>query len=311
MLMLGKDAGQPGPGPHTSLPDQNVLMSLAFRMLGSTHDAEDVVQETYTRWYAMSASERADIRSPSAWLVRVAGRICLDHISSARVRRERYTGEWLPEPLPDSAVWSSVRPSDQQQDPADRVALDDSVSMGVLVLLESLTPAQRVAFILHDVFKLPFAEIGTIVGRSTESCRALAVAARRRVNAVRQSEAPLQEYMQVVSAFKRACRTGELDDLIELLDPQVTARADGGGHVRAAPNPIHGADRAARYLLGICRRDPRVAMALQSVENAGGRPSLVARIDGVIVVVISLYITQGRITDVWLTMNPEKLRTWS
>ncbi|MEV0183169.1 RNA polymerase sigma factor SigJ [Streptomyces sp. NPDC050625] len=286
-------------------------MSVAFRMLGSTHDAEDVVQETYTRWYAMSALDRADIKSPSAWLVRVAGRICLDHISSARVRRERYTGEWLPEPLPDSAAWSSVWTSERAQDPADRVALDDSISMGMLVLLESLTPAQRVTFVLHDVFKFPFAEIGTIVGRSTESCRALAVAARRRVNSAHRHEAHLHEYMQVISEFKKACQTGELDDLIELLDPQVTARADGGGHVRAALNPIHGADRTARYLLGIFQKEPRVAVALECVESVGGRPALVGRVDGVVVAVISLHVTQRGISDVWLTLNPEKLGTWS
>lgn len=308
MLMLGKDAEQSGSATDSALPDQKMLMSLAFRMLGSTHDAEDVVQETYARWYAMPKRARAEIKSPSAWLVRVAGRICLDHIRSARVRRERYTGEWLPEPLPDSAVWASVLPPHQADDPADRVALDDSVTMGMLVMLESLTPAQRVTFILHDVFKVPFAEIGTIVGRSTESCRALAVAARRSITSAHTNEAHLQEHTQVVSEFKRACQTGDLDALIELLDPRVIARADGGGHVRAALKPIYGADRTARYLVGVAQREPHLAVTL---ENAGHRPALVCRVGGVVVRVISLHVVQGRITDVWVTVNPEKLSSWS
>ncbi len=124
------------------------------------------------------------------------------------------------------------------------------------------------SFVLHDVFKVPYAEIGTIVGRSTESCRALAAAARRSITSARRNEADLQEYRQLVREFKRACRTGELDSLIRLLDPQVTARADGGGHVRAAPRPIHGSDKAARYLIGVCRREPTLTVALMTVENA-------------------------------------------
>lgn len=140
MLMRGKDAGQLSARSNPTLKDRPMLMALAFRMVGSTHDAEDVVQEIYARWYAMSPSARVGIKSPTAWLVRVAGRICLDHLGSARVRREKYTGEWLPEPLPDSAAWSSVRRSGHLDDPADRVALDDSVTMGMLVLLEALTP---------------------------------------------------------------------------------------------------------------------------------------------------------------------------
>ncbi|RII20500.1 putative ECF RNA polymerase sigma factor SigI [Streptomyces sp. YIM 130001] len=305
--MLGMDAGQPDPATDTALPDRNLLMSLAFRLLGSTHDAEDVVQETYARWYAMPESARTEITSPTAWLVKVAGRIGLDHLSSARVRRERYPGEWLPEPLPDSAVWTSVLPSRLAEDPADRVALDDSISMGMLVMLESLTPAQRVTFVLHDVFKVPFAEIATIVGRSTESCRALAVAARRGIGSTRRSEAHPLEYARVVKEFKRACRTGRLDCLAELLDPRVVSRADGGGRARAALRPIHGADRTARYLVGVFRRESHLAVTL---ENAGRRPALVCRADGVVRGVVSLHVVRGRITDVWLTLNPEKLASW-
>ncbi|MFD4773878.1 RNA polymerase sigma factor SigJ [Streptomyces sp. NPDC058382] len=306
--MAGKEAAQSGRGRDTTLPDRAVLMSLVFRMLGSTHDAEDVVQETYVRWYAMPEQARAGIKSPPAWLVRVASRICLDHLGSARARRERYTGQWLPEPLPESAVWSSVRLSSRSEDPADRVALDESVTMAVLVLLESLTPAQRVAFVLHDVFKVPFTEIGAIVDRSPESCRALAVAARRSITSARRNEADRSEYPQVVREFKRACQTGELDRLLELLDPRVTARADGGGYVSAAPRPILGADKTARYLVGVWQKGSPLDVELR---NAGRRPALVCRSNGAVVAVVSLNIAQRRVTDVWLTLNPEKLGSWS
>ncbi|MFF3945969.1 RNA polymerase sigma factor SigJ [Streptomyces sp. NPDC001902] len=309
--MRGKDAGRPGTLPNPALKDRPMLMALAFRMLGSTHDAEDAVQETYARWYAMSPSARAGIRSPTAWLVRVAGRICLDHLGSARVRRERYTGEWLPEPLPDSSAWSSVRTSAHMGDPADRVALDDSVTMGMLVLLEALTPAQRVSFVLHDVFKVSFVEIAAIVGRSAESCRALAVAGRRGITSARRHEADQQEYRRLVREFKRACQTGELDRLIALLDPQVTTRADGGGQVRAALKPIHGAARTARYLIGASRKEGRLATALMTLENAGHRPALVCRVDGAVVAVVTLHVAGSRITDVWITLNPDKLAAWA
>ncbi|MEU1621072.1 RNA polymerase sigma factor SigJ [Streptomyces sp. NPDC005722] len=309
--MRGKDAGRLSTRSNPTLEDRPMLMALAFRMLGSSHDAEDVVQETYARWYGMSPSARAGIESPTAWLVRVAGRICLDHLGSARVRRERYTGEWLPEPLPDSAAWSSVRRPGQPDDPADRAALDESVTMGMLVLLEALTPAQRVSFVLHDVFKVPFAEIAAIVGRSAESCRALAVAARRGIASARRHEADQKEYRRLVREFKRACQTGELDRLITLLDPQVTARADGGGHVRAALRPIRGADRTARYLIGVTRRKSGLAMTGITLENAAHRPALVCRSDGAVVAVVTLNVVGSRITDVWLTLNPEKLASWA
>ncbi|MFB7288767.1 RNA polymerase sigma factor SigJ [Actinacidiphila glaucinigra] len=309
--MRGKDAGQLSTRSDPTLKDRPMLMALAFRMLGSTYDAEDVVQETYARWYAMSPSARAGIKSPTAWLVRVAGRICLDHLGSARVRREKYTGEWLPEPLPDSAAWSSVRRSGHLDDPADRVALDDSVTMGMLVLLEALTPAQRVSFVLHDVFKVPFAEIAAIVNRSAESCRALAVAARRAIASARRNEADQQEYRRLVREFKRACQTGELDRLIALLDPQVTARADGGGHVHAALRPIRGAERTARYLIGVSRRESRLTATLMTLENAAHRPALVCRVDGAVVAVVTLHVAGSRITDVWITLNPEKLAAWA
>ncbi|MFD1274326.1 sigma-70 family RNA polymerase sigma factor [Streptomyces kaempferi] len=149
-------------------------------MLGSVQDAEDVVQETYARWYAQPEEAQREIGTPLAWLTRVASRICLDHLASARVRRERYTGEWLPEPLRDGTVWTSAGRAGED-DPADRITLDESVGMGVLVVLDTVTPAERVAFVLHDVFGLPFTEIAGTMGRTPAACRQLAASARRRL----------------------------------------------------------------------------------------------------------------------------------
>ncbi|MZD07677.1 sigma-70 family RNA polymerase sigma factor [Streptomyces sp. SID5785] len=303
--MPGKEAGQEHPGTDAVPDDRHLLMSIAFRMLGSTHDAEDVVQDTYARWYALPESARAEIERPSAWLVRVVGRVCLDHLGSARVRRERYTGQWLPEPLPESTAWSSVRPA--ALDPAEQAALDDSLTMGMLVLLDSLTPAQRVAFVLHDVFTFPFAEIASIVGRSPESCRALAVAARRGLGSARRDEADVPGHLAVIKEFKKACETGELDELIGLLDPRVTTRADGGGHVRAALHPLHGAEKTARYLVGSLRKRSELTVEL---GTAARRPALVCRAEGRVVAVVSLHVVGRRITDVWVVMNPEKLTNW-
>ena len=285
--------------------ERATLMNVAFRMLGSTHDAEDIVQEAYTRWYALTEDERRAIESPTAWLVRVTSRICLDHLASARVRRERYAGEWLPEPLPGDGAWTSATIPDA--DPADRVTLDESISMSMLVLLEAVTPAERVAFILHDVFKMPFAEIAAAVGRTPVTCRQLAASARRHIQFNRHQAIAPDQHRNVVAAFKDACETGDFDTLIGLLDPRVTVISDGGGKVRAARRPIHGAEKAARFFLGLLRKDFG-----QDVTEAevNGRPGLVARLDGRVVAVIATEVRGGRLTDIWMVLNPDKLRAW-
>lgn len=170
------------PGLAAIMSERRQLINLAYRLLGSLADAEDVVQETYARWYAQAPAARDAIDNPGAWLTRVAGRICLDQLKSARARRERYVGEWLPEPVPSP---SSAAP----EDPADRITLDESVSMAFLVVLEEMTPAERVAFVLHDVFRYPFAEIAEIVGRTPVACRRLASSARKRIAASRPAAA--------------------------------------------------------------------------------------------------------------------------
>ncbi|MFD2357233.1 sigma-70 family RNA polymerase sigma factor [Nonomuraea ferruginea] len=181
---------EPGHGLSALMSERRQLINLAYRLLGSLAEAEDVVQETYARWYAMSRQQQDAIESPGAWLTRVAGRICLDVLGSARARRERYVGEWIPEPLPERTEWISGRPGGATVDPADRVTLDESVNMAFMVVLESMTPAERVSFILHDVFCHSFAEVAEIVGRTPAACRQLASSARRRIRESRSPASP-------------------------------------------------------------------------------------------------------------------------
>jgi RNA polymerase sigma factor (sigma-70 family) len=156
---------RPDPALNAILSERRPLINLAYRLLGSLAEAEDAVQETYARWYAMSRAEQDAIASPGAWLTTVASRICLNALGSARARRETYVGEWIPEPLPGRTQWLTGRPGGTATDPADRVTLDESVSMAFLVVLESMTPAERVAFVLHDVFRYPFADVAEIARR--------------------------------------------------------------------------------------------------------------------------------------------------
>jgi RNA polymerase sigma factor (sigma-70 family) len=289
--------------------ERGQLINLAYRLLGSLADAEDAVQETYTRWYAMTPQQQHAIASPGAWLTTVASRICLDVLTSARVRRERYVGEWIPEPLPAPAEWSSARPSSATADPADRVTLDESVNMAFLVVLESMTPAERVAFILHDVFRYSFAEVAEIVGRTPAACRQLASSARRRVRASQPPATPTARQAGLVNDFKQAWEANDIAALISLLDPGAKMTADGGGLVSAALRPIEGGEKVARYLVGLADRTPGHVAFLERTVN--GRPGLVAQQDGVIVTVFAFDIASDRITRIWAVRNPSKLGPWT
>ncbi|GAA3256671.1 RNA polymerase sigma factor SigJ [Nonomuraea helvata] len=287
------------------MSERRHLINLAYRMLGSLADAEDVVQETYTRWYAMSGQQQEAIESPGAWLTKVASRICLDLLGSARARRERYVGEWIPEPLPERTDWISVRPG---ADPADRITLDESVNMAFLVVLESMTPAERVAFILHDVFRYSFPEVADIVGRSPEACRQLATSARRRIRASQAPAAPVAQQAGIVSKFKQAWEAKDIQALMALLDPDATVIADGGGLVSAVLRPIIGGERIARYALNLAGRTPDAALLERTVN---GQPGLVLQQDGVTVAVIAFEVVGDQITHMWAVRNPEKLRPWT
>ena len=187
------------------------------------------MQETYARWYALSRQEQDAIESPGAWLTTVASRVCLNVLRSARTRRETYVGEWIPEPLPEPGEWLTGDRGGAAADPADRVTLDESVSMAFLVVLESMTPAERVAFVLHDVFRYSFAEVASIAGRSPAACRQLASSARRRVRAAQPPAAPAARQARVIREFRQAWEARDITALIGLLDPDATAIADSGG----------------------------------------------------------------------------------
>jgi RNA polymerase sigma factor (sigma-70 family) len=267
------------------------------------------VQETYARWYAMTQQEQEAIESPGAWLTTVASRICLNLLSSARVRRETYVGEWIPEPLPERTEWSSGLGGAGPADPADRITLDESVSMAFLVVLESMTPAERVAFILHDVFRYPFAEVAEIVGRTPAACRQLASSARRRIRASQAPAAPAARQAGVVRAFKQAWEAKDIDALIGLLDPGATAIADGGGLATTFLRPIEGGEQIARAWVEIANRAPSNMTFLERTVN--GQPGLVAQQDGLTVTVFAFAVAGDRITHIWVVRNPEKLRPWT
>ncbi|WAZ19637.1 RNA polymerase sigma factor SigJ [Streptomyces cinnabarinus] len=304
----GAEHSRPDPGLSAIMNERQQLLGLTYRLLGSLTEAEDVVQETYTRWYAMSAAQREAIESPGAWLTTVASRICLDQLGSARARRERYVGEWVPEPLPASTDWVSGRwGGGTAIDPADRVTLDESINMAFLVVLELMTPAERVAFILHDVFRYSFAEVASIVGRSEPACRQLASSARRRIRAAQPAAVPAAGRADTVRAFKRAWAAKDIDALIGLLAPGATATGDGGGLVRAVLRPIEGAEEIARFFAG--RMD--VVPDLELLETTvNGQPGLVAQVDGVPVSVLAFEVTGERIQQIWSVLNPDKLRLW-
>jgi RNA polymerase sigma-70 factor (ECF subfamily) len=290
------------------MSERRQLINLAYRLLGSLAEAEDAVQETYARWYAMSWQQREAIESPGAWLTTVASRVCLDLLGSARARRERYVGEWIPEPLPEPTEWVTGRPDGATADPADRVTLDESINMAFLVVLESMTPAERVAFILHDVFRYSFTEVAEIVGRTPAACRQLASSARRRIRASQAPATPTAQQAGIVRSFKQAWEAKDIDALIGLLDPDATATGDGGGLVPAQLRPLEGAEQIARFIVGLAGRATSLTILERTVN---GQPGLVAQLEGVTVTVYAFDVTGGRIKRIWAVLNPEKLRPWT
>jgi RNA polymerase sigma factor (sigma-70 family) len=305
------EPGQGGldPGLDAITNERRQLMNLAYRLLGSLAEAEDAVQETYARWYAMPKQQQEAIESPAAWLTTVASRICLNVLGSARARRETYVGEWLPEPLPERTEWISGRQGGITVDPADRVTLDESINMAFLVVLESMTPAERVAFILHDVFRYSFNEVAEIVGRTPAACRQLASSARRRLDDSRTPASAPARQAGIVREFKQAWEAKDIDALIGLLDPDATATADGGGLAMTFLHPIEGGEQVAHAWVEIARRRPDNMTLLE--RTVSGQPGLVAQQDGVTVTVFAFEVAGDRIKHIWVVRNPEKLRPWT
>jgi RNA polymerase sigma-70 factor (ECF subfamily) len=271
------------------------LVLAAYRMLGSIDEAEDVVQEAFLR---AQAAAPAGIESPKAWLLKVVGRLCLDHLRSARVRRESYVGPWLPEPILDSVPAVD-------DDPADRAALADELSIAFLSVLETLSPAERIVYVLREAFGVPFAEIAGIVGRTPEACRQLAVRARKHVaSRAPRFPADLSKHTAVVAAFRAACESGDTDSLAALLDDRVVLRTDGGGVAAAAKRPIEGRRLVVNAVAGLLKSTPEVVLQECRVNGQAG---LVATYRGG-PAVIALHEEHGLITRIDVIVNPEKLR---
>ncbi|MET9765630.1 RNA polymerase sigma factor SigJ [Streptomyces sp. NPDC006372] len=302
--------------------ERRQLINVAYRLLGSVTEAEDAVQDAYARWYGLPRGRQEEIRSPGAWLTTVTSRICLDLLGSARARRERYVGAWLPEPVPDRTEWDHAGGTDPAgpPDPADQLVLDESVTMAFLVVLESMTPAERVAFVLHDVFRYPFAEIAGVLGRTPAASKQLAASARRRVSAARAPEATVKtagtapattiatDRADVVRRVKEAWETKDIATLVGLLDPAAVMTADGGGLVGAALRPVEGGARIAQYMVAIADKAPGLELLERSVN---GVPGLVAQRAGAVMTVASFDVSDGRVTRIWAVRNPEKLRSWA
>jgi RNA polymerase sigma-70 factor, ECF subfamily len=268
------------------------LVRLAYGQLGSLAEAEDVVQDA---WLRLQRADAGAIRDLRAWLTTTVSRLALDTLRSARVRREAYVGPWLPEPVVDDA------------DPADRVTLDESVSMALLVVLESLSAGERVAFVLHDVFGYGFDHVAEVLGTGEDNARQLASRARRHVEARRpRYPATHEEQRAIVEAFVAAVAEGDTEGLVALLHPDVVLRTDGGGVVTAARKPIEGAERVARTSIALSRKggDPST---LRFVDINGMPGFYIRSWDGT-PSVCAFAIDDGRITELDVVRNPEKLR---
>jgi RNA polymerase sigma factor (sigma-70 family) len=301
--------GTVGSSTDGTAGERRRLINVAYRLLGSVTEAEDAVQDAYARWYGLPRSRQEEILSPGAWLTTVTGRICLDLLGSARARRERYVGAWLPEPLPDRTEWDGPGGTGPAgpADPADQIVLDESVSMAFLVVLESMTPAERVAFVLHDVFRYPFAEIAHVLRRSPAACKQLAASARRRVGAARTA-VPATGRADVVRHVKEAWESKDIPALVGLLDPAAVMTADGGGMVGTVLRPVEGGARIAQYMVAIADKAPGLELLERTVN---GVPGLVAQRDGVVMTVAAFDVSDGRVTRIWAVRNPEKLRPWA
>ncbi len=308
---MERAANTPEQDAHDTVAiERQNLLNVGYRLLGSLTEAEDAVQEAYSRWYALDPHQRGSILSPAAWLTTTTTRVCLDVLKSARARRERYVGEWIPEPLPSAPAPSAATLAHSGVDPADRITLDESVSMAMLVVLESMTPAERVAFILHDVFRFPYSEIATMVGRSIEACRQLASSARRRIGEDMTLDPPLSEQEEVVERFRRVWEAHDIAGLVDLLDPSATLVTDSGGNVNAARRPISGATELARFLVRLACQGAALGVEI-APTTVNGRPGLTGRMGERTVMVLSFGIDRSRVRHLWAVVNPEKLVLWN
>jgi len=303
--MQGKDKPSASEEKHTQSANEAVrlatfdqyrglLFSVAYRMLGSVADTEDMLQETFIRWQQASIEE---VRSPRAFLVTIITRLCINHLQSARVQREEYVGEWLPEPLV----------TDPASDPLGVVKIDESLSMAFLLLLERLTPMERAVFLLREVFDYEYAEIAEVLGQNEANCRQIRRRAQQHVGDIRRRfDASAQQRNELLKQFIQATRKGELQGLVDLLSSEAVLHTDGGGKAIAVPSLVEGAENVAAIILN--RMSTVVPKDLVTrLAQINGQPGIVSYRQGKPFSVLSLEIVGGHIKAIYVVTNPQKL----
>ena len=300
------DAGSPSPVPNERSGNRSSavavfeshrphLMGVAYRILGSVTDSEDVLQEAWLRW---SRTDRAAVSNSEAFLTTIVGRLSLDHLRRAKARRETYTGSWLPEPV--------AQEPDPKRDPAAAAELADSLSMALLVVLETLSPLERAAFVLREVFDRPYPEVAATLGRNEAAVRQLVHRARDRVDAGHaRYRADQRTHAQVVDRFLEACAEADVQALMDILAPDVVIISDSGGLARAPRRPVHGRDKVARLLASFAPRAPEGTTF--AVELFNGAPGIVARVAGSTITTMAVTVADGKVQSLQLVANPHKL----
>lgn len=273
---------------------RGLLFSIAYRMVGTVADAEDMMQDAFIRW---QEAPDVDVRSPRAFLVTIISRLCINYLESARVQREEYVGQWLPEPLV----------TDPGSDPLGIIRRDESISIAFLVMLERLTPVERAVFLLREVFEYEYSEIAAVVDQSETNCRQILRRARQHVSAMSpRFEPSAQKQNDLLESFLQATNSGDMDGLVALLSSDVVLHSDSGGRAIAVPNLIHGANNVARGIMGGLKKlvPPNL---VQRIMEINGASALVCYHNGQPHSVVTLDATEGRIRGIYVVTNPEKL----
>lgn len=298
--------GHPSDDPEFR-KDEAALMALGYRLLGTVADAQDAVQETYMRWYSLGREERQDISVPLAWKRTTLTRICFDRLKSSQHKREVYVGEWLPEPVQGGEFWGLASNPAANRGLGTSEIASESISMALMIVLDKMTPPERVSFILHDVFQYTFEEIAEIIGRTPQACRQLAFSARKRLGNRARRQSSWEEHARLNEAFRAAWHTGNVTALIALLDGDAEAITDGGGKTAAATEPLIGSHAIAEFFAGIFARQPDLEIGLATVN---GEPGLIGMAGDQVIAVISTSVRNGVIHNIWAMRNPDKLCAW-
>jgi RNA polymerase sigma-70 factor (ECF subfamily) len=304
-IVTNRDSGEAMAGILPSEPEvpvrlatfdqyRSLLFSIAYRMLSSVADAEDMLQETFIRWQQAPEQE---IRSPRAFLITIISRLCINYLQSARAQREQYVGQWLPEPIVTAPG----------SDPLDNIRLDESLSMAFLLMLERLTPVERAVFLLREVFEYEYPELATVLGESEANCRQILHRARQHVAATRpRFKASQRQKSELLEGFLQATKSGDLEGLVALLADDVVLHSDGGGKAVSAPNLIRGAKNVARGALGTLQKLMPKNLVFR-LAQVNGEPGIVSYLEGKPYSVLTLVSGEGHIQTIYVVANPDKL----